>query len=892
MISLTELARRIRYLIFRDRYMAELEEEIRLHIDLRAAKMRQHGMSAGEAHYAARRVFGHATTIQTRSREMWGLNLLDEVTADVRFALRRLRRRPGFSLATIAVAALGIGATTAVFSAIDAAMFRPLPFAEPSALVTLTNVNIPFDPGAGQRFPQSRHILDITDVAEMRDVFSSSGAFAAGGLNLIDPANPQRVRVGVVTPGFFPTLGARPQRGRTFDAAEGRPNGPHAVILSDALWRRRFGGADMVGKSIDLSGTRYTVAGIMEPGFSFPNESDLWIPMTVPTTFAVFAPFRGFLPSQVIARLAPGASVGTASARLLANWTRLMGPAERGKRSNLDDLVDEARVKGAAVPLQRDLLGDRQHGLVILLGATALLLLIACANVANLLLSDAAGRRREVALREVLGASRARITRQLLVESVLLAFIGAAVGVALAPTVLGVLRATMPTDLAGVAPAELDLRVLGFALLLAVATGLLFGIWPALFSTRTHASETLKSGGGLGATAGLGRARRVLITTELALTVMLLIGSGLMLRSLECVLSQDMGMNPEHVGTLELSLPRGKPPERRATMHAILDRLAGDPAIQSAAIVNDLPLRGGGGISLSIEIDGAPKPKSVNEMRFSRYLLASAGYFRALGIPLLRGRSFTVADDSSAPPVAVINATMAATWWPNTDALGKTFRFAGDSLPYTIVGIAADVRESTLEAAVRPQMYVSIDRQPPDNIALLARATLPPAVLLARMTDAVHAVDASQAVYNVRTMDAVVAKSIAPRRTNTTLIALFGALALALSAFGVYAVVSYSVTRRAREFGIRAALGATHADIAALVGKEMFGVVLLGVTLGLGGAWALAHVMAALLFQIDTHDGPSFIAVPLLLLAPSAIATLIPARRAMSVNPSEVMRAE
>jgi ABC-type antimicrobial peptide transport system permease subunit len=278
-------------------------------------------------------------------------------------------------------------------------------------------------------------------------------------------------------------------------------------------------------------------------------------------------------------------------------------------------------------------------------------------------------------------------------------------------------------------------------------------------------------------------------------------------------------------------------------------------------------------------------------MKFARYLVASGGYFKTLGIPLLRGRTFTAAHDSSAR-TAVISAAMAAQWWPNSDALGKTFRFPGDSQPITVIGIVADVREITLERELRPQMYLSIDREAPENIAVVARSSLPPATLLARLSDAVHAVDRSQAVYNVRMMDAVVANSLAPRRTNTTLIVLFGALALALSAFGVYAVVSYSVTQRRREFGIRAALGASRVDIAALVSREMLGVVVLGIALGLGGAWALTRVIAALLFQIDTHDRATFAAVPLLLLIPAAIATIIPARRAMALDPSEVMRAE
>jgi predicted permease len=453
----------------------------------------------------------------------------------------------------------------------------------------------------------------------------------------------------------------------------------------------------------------------------------------------------------------------------------------------------------------------------------------------------------------------------------------------------------MPANLAGVAPAQLDLRVLVFAVLLALVTGIVFGLWPALGTKRGDAAETIKSGGLALTAGGLGHARRVLITAELALTVMLLVGSGLMLRSLDRVLSLDMGMSPEHVGTMEFAFARGTPRALKLTkLHAIIERLERDPSIQGAAVVNDLPLRGGGGIALSITVEGAPKPKSVDEMAFSRYLLASSGYFKTLGIPLLRGQTFAATTDSLSPPTAVISETMAKQWWPNGDALGKTFNLGGGGLhpSFTIVGIAADVRESGLERKLQPQMYLPIERETPDNVAIVVRGTLAPATLLARLNAAVRAVDPSQAVYNVRMMDAVVAKSMTPRRTNTTLISIFGGVALLLSAFGVYAVVSYSVTRRAREFGIRAALGATGRNIVALVGREMVSVLVVGLTIGLAGAWALSRLMAALLFQVDAHDLPTFLAAPLALVIPAVVAMLVPARRAMKVSPAEVMRAE
>ena len=885
------ILRRVRYLLRRDRAAAELEEEMQLHLALRAEAMAERQrLDPHDARYAARRRFGNVTAVAERSRDMWGLETLDQIAQDARFAARRLRQRPAFSIPIIAVLALGVGATTAVFSVVDAAILRPLPFARPQELVTLTQVAIPFDQERDERFP-----VDLEDVRGMRDVFSHAAGFAAGGLNLSDPSNPVRVRVGVVTADFFATLGVTPSVGRGFTADEGRPHGPAAVVLSHGFWQRQFGGREMLGRNIALNGKPIAVVGIMPPRFSFPNESDLWIPMTVPTTFDTFEPFRGYLPSRVVARRAPGVTARAASARLLSLWEQLAGPEVARRAPYIGEYLDEIRSKGSARPLQEELAGTRRTALLVLLGATALLLLIVCANVANLLLSDAAARRREIAVREVLGATRRRVVRQLLAESLLLSLGGAILGLGLAPAALDLLRAMLPSDLAGIAPPQVDLRVLGFATLLAVVTALAFGLWPAIGTSRVDAGEVIKSGGGHGATAGrLGRARRILVTAELALTVMLLVGAGLMLRSLDRLLSQERGMSTERVATLELSFARasGGRAGKLAIVHAVLDRLAATAGIEASGAVNDLPLRGGGGLSVTIDVDGAPSATGPDDMKFARYLIASGGYFKALGIPILRGRTFTPVDDSLAPRVAIIGKTMADTWWRGVGPIGRTFRMPGDSVPIAIVGIAADVREGALDKDVPPQMYFPIDVQTPDNIAIVARGTLPPSALLARLTEAVRAADRAQPAFNVRMMDDVVSKSVAPRKTNTVLIALFAGLALLLSALGVYAVVAYGVAQRAREFGIRAALGATGDDLVALVSSEMVRLVVFGVGIGLAGAWMLSQVLGSLLYGVDVHDLPTFVVVPLVLIVPATIATLLPAVRAARVSPTEVMRAD
>jgi predicted permease len=892
---LATLLRRIWYFLRRDRLSDELAEEMRLHVELREEAMRRSGLDPGDAHFAARRRFGNQTSLHQRSRDMWGFGGLDRFRQDLRYAIRRLRQRPGFSLAIISVLALGIGATTAMFSAVDAAMLRPLPFREPQELLRVTDIDIPYRTNSARPNPPSTMQLYIGDVTAMKDVFSHVAAYARGELNLADPERPQRVKVGVVTADFFTTLGIPAMRGRVFGADDGTPESPPVAVLSHALWTRQFGQNDPLGARIQLGARSFEIVGVMPPRFVFPAESEVWIPMTVPITPATFEAFRGWIPSSVIARLAPGVSVEAADRRLSAEWQRIRAenPKVPGRATNLDETMETIAKDGAVSPLQQVLVGSRRTALLVLLGATGLLLLIACANVTNLLLSQATMRRREIAVREVLGATRGRLIRQLLTESLVLSIVGTALGVALAPIVLMAMTAVMPAALSGVAPTSLDLRVLGFATVLALVTGIGFGLWPAVGGTREAPMETIKSGGGVGATASGGiRARRVLVVAEIALTFILLVGAGLMLRSFERIMGLDTGLDQARVGTLELNFVRGMTmPERLGRIDAIVKRLSASPGIDAAGIVNDLPLRGGGGIAISVAPEGAPPPKG--DMAFSRWLIASGDYFETLGIRMLRGRTFTTADDSTAPGVAVINQAMAKAYWPDVDPIGRRFKAGGpDDPPLTVVGVVADVREYNLESDPTPQMYFSAYAQTPDRLAVVARSSLPPADLLASMVDAVRAVDPSQAVYNVRMMEDVVGSSIAPRRTNTLLISAFAGLALLLASLGVYGVISYGVSQRARELGIRAALGATAKDLMTLVSLEMVWVIGTGLLVGAAGAWALARVMTTQLYGVEPHDVTTFTMVPAVLAVAALLATLGPALRARRVDLVEVLRAE
>lgn len=871
-------------------HLARLEE------DLRAA-----GKQPDEIADLVRARFGDVDAIRARLRRDDGrrLTLRQRIEAfgnlgqDVGYAVRRLNQRPGFTAAVVVVLALGVGATTAMFSAVDAAMLRPLPFARADRLVLVNSVYVPFDEGLAAP-PPTYHYPDVNDIAAMRATFSGVASYAAGGLNLADPGNPIRVQVGVVTPSFFATLGVMPSYGRPFSSAEGAPRGPAAVILSDALWRGHYGARPMLDRLISLSGRSYTVVGIMPPGFSFPSRSELWIPMTNPMTSDVMAAFRNFIAPYTLARLADGVDVATADLRLADFWTRTAHAgmlADSATRPMFNGTIADLRAGGFTTPLQDSLVGDRRTGLLILLGATGLLLLIACANVTNLLLSQAALRTREIAVRAVLGATRRRIVRQLLVESVLLASAGVALGIGLAPIVLRAVGTIMPARLAGLAPAEIDGRVLGFAAALALITGVGFGLWPALGASRADPAEAMKAGGRGATTGGAGRARRALVTAELALTVLLLVGAGLMLRSFADTMRVDAGIEPQQVATLEIAFGNDVPSvaARRVRLDAIVARVASSPGITGAGVVNDLPLGALGGVGVAVRPEGAPwgSPRT----RRAALLYASGGYFRAMGIAMVRGRTFTAADDSTAPKVAIISHSLAAGLWPGQDPIGRRFPFMQLASFVTVVGVVADVREFHLDEAPSDQLYLPVGQQGSlSDQAIVARGSLPAGELLARLRDAVQAVDPAQAVYRVRMMADVVRASVAARRTNTILVALFGGLALLLSALGVYGVVAYSVAQRRRELGIRAALGGSRRDLMTLVAGEMVWVAVIGLGVGLGGAWAAARVLASLLYGVGAHDPATYLLAPVALLVPVVIATLVPARRAANTNPIDVMR--
>ena len=571
---------------------ADVEEELRFHLDMRERSYLERGLSSTEAREEARRRFGdlerHRNTLRRQDsrrhrRRRWAEHA-DEWIQDTRYALRMLRQHRGFSLAVVATLALGIGATTAIFSAVDAALLRPLPFVEPERLVELPGVHIPWGP-RGVEEPDGRPSL--RSIGAMTDVVSGIAAYAVGGLNLSGIGEPLRVKAGVVTQGFFRTLGARPAQGRTFGPEEGRPGGALVTVISDGLWQRQFGGRAALGLSVRLNGKAYEVIGIMPPGFVFPERVDLWIPLTVPMTWASFEAFGGYIPSIVIARLARAISPELAAERVRTLW-RALPP----------DQVAEAgqTIAEPLRPLQNTLVGSRRTPMLILLGATGLLLLIACVNATNLLLAHAAMRERELAVRTVLGATRVRLIRQLLVQSVVLALAGAVLALLIAYATLGLVQALLPDEMLALAPPRLDRRLFGFSAGLALVTALGFGMLPAFWASRTDAQLALKGGGGHGATSSRkGRARRALVAAEVALALVLLAGSGLMLKSLAAVVATDPGFAPARIASVQLALDRTTYPNaavRLAAIERMLEAVRRIPGVAEAGVVSELPLSG------------------------------------------------------------------------------------------------------------------------------------------------------------------------------------------------------------------------------------------------------------------------------------------------------------
>lgn len=879
--------------VFRDRLRAlrdsetvhrEIDEELRFHLDMRAEENVRRGMSPEEARREAERHFGRLMRIKELSYEVRGGGWLETLWQDIRFGARKLRKNPGFTVVAVLTLALGIGANTAIFSAVNSVLLRPLPYQNPDELVMVWETA----PKLG--FPRNNVApANFIDWRDQNRVFAQIAAYGGNSVSLTGRGEPERIEGMRVSAGLFPLLGVTPLLGRVFTEEEDRPGARNVVVLSHGLWQRRFGGdPGAVGQSLTLNDTPHTVVGVMPAHFRFPGrEQELWVPMAFEPEEAAG---RGDHYLTVVARLKPGVPLRQAQAEMDAIATRLQ---EQYPQTNTGQGV-------ALVPLHEEFAGNVRKPLLLLLGVVGFVLLIACANVTNLLLARAAARQKELTIRSALGASRLRLMRQLLTESLLLSALGGVAGTLLGVWAVGLLDSLVPDSLAEAHGIAVDWRVLSFAIAVSLLTGVVFGLLPALQPSKSKLTEALKEGG-RGGEGGesRGRLRGALVVAEIALSLVLLAGAGLMIRSFYRLANVDPGFHPGGTLTMRMELSGGKygdPVKRRAFYDRLLQQAQSLPGVKSAGVITQLPLTTQG-LHFSFSLEGQP-PLPSGDLPQAAFRVISQDYFRAMGIPLLRGRSFTPQDTADAQAVVVINRTMAERFWPGQDALGRRFKIgsADSQNPWAvIVGVVGDVRQTSLYQELTPEMYVTYlqDRRffaiPRD---LVLRMDGNPLSMAPAVRGEIWKLDKDLPLFRVQTMEQVLSLATAGQRFNMLLLSIFAALSLTLATIGVYGVMSYATAQRTHEIGIRMALGARTRDVLRLVIGRGLLLILIGVAVGLAGAFGLTRLMSGLLFGVSATDPLTFTLITLLLTAVSLLACYLPARRATRVDPLVALRYE
>ena len=861
-----------------------INEEMRQHLDDEYNTLRARGVGHDEA---MRRLAGDVDELSAmRARPV------DAVTSDVRFALRTLRKSPGFTAIVVLTLALGIGATTAIFSVVDAVMLRPYPYADMNRIMMLGEIT---------RDGQAISVAwpNFQDWREQNQVFERFGVYRGMIANLSGGDQPERLNGSLVSSDVFKAVGIEARVGRTFVPEDDRPGAPRIVVISERLWRSHFNAdPSAVGQSITLNGEAHTIVGVMPAGMRFPSRlTDVWLPLGL--YVQTFPAARGAHPGLfVVAKLKAGIGVARAVADMDAIALRL---EKQYPMSNTDHTV-------SVVPYYEQIVQNIRPALLALVGAVSFVLLIGCANLANMLLARADGRQREIAIREALGASRWRIAQQMLTESVLMALGGGALGAVLAWWGVIAFVASRPTSVPRIDLIAVDLRVLAFALAVSIATGLAFGLAPALRASSTDLLTSLKEAGRGSRGAGR-RTRSALVVAEVALAFVLLIGAGLPLRSFSRLMAIDLGFDPSHVVTMRLNLPNARYPElaRWTSFHQeLVRRAASIAAVEAVGLNSAVPLEGGGSES-EVRYEGQPPPRSVREEGTMCLFQASTpGYFRAMGIAIVRGRSFTERDTAEATPVAIVDETLVRKFFPNADPIGKRIAFESrghgpDSPPIwrEIVGVVRPVRHYALVGGpANVQVYAPFDQLPiwfhdrRPTMALLARTALEPEQLAASIRQAVRGIDPDIPVYGIQTMEQYVGQAMEQSRINMTLLGLFGGLALVLSSLGIYGVPSYVVSRRTQEIGIRMALGATRRDVMRLIVGHGMALTVAGIAIGLAASWAITRSLSTLLVGVSPHDPGTFAAIALLLATIAFVASYLPGRRATRVDPMITLRYE
>jgi putative ABC transport system permease protein len=813
---------------------------------------------------------------------------MNTLLQDIRFGLRMLLKSPSVSIVATIALALGIGANTAIFSVVNAVLLRPLPFPHPDTLVSLFET----DTQRGQQ-RGSHSYPNFFDLRSQNTVFERVASYTSGDFIMTGRGEPARLQGAVVTADLFPLLGVAPMLGRTFHPDEDKPSQSRVVMLSHSLFQKRFNSdPSILNQAITLEGRSYTVVGVMPPSFEFPIQND---PIELWTTIAGHASGtdpvthqRGAHFLRVIGRLKPGVTSEQAQAELTTIAARLEQQyPDTNTRKSL-------RLESALTAL----VGDIRPALLILLGAVACVLLIACANVANLLLARATSRHKEMAIRTALGASRTRVIRQLLTESVLLSLLGGAVGLLLAVWWSDLLVALGQDDIPRAIHVGIDWRVLGFTLGISLLTGLIFGLAPAFHSSKSELVESLKEGGrGTSEGARRNKVRNVLVVVELAVAVVLLVGAGLLIQSLWRLRNVNTGLQSQNVLTFNVGLPELKYKTDRQTQFFIdlKSRLETMPGVQSASTIFPLPLSGDR-FSISFEIEGRPMPPKDHPS--ADFFTTGVGYFGAMGIPMIKGRDFDDRDKHGSTPVIIITETFARQYFPNEDPIGKRIHpgissiEGEDSVMREVVGVVGDVRNRSLNTEPRAAYYVPHTQVPFSQMIAVVKTTGEPRSMISGVTKEVAAMDPDIPLFGVKSMEEYLSSSVAAPRFNTTLLSIFAAVALVLTVVGLYGVMSYSVAQRTNEIGIRLALGAQSRDVLLMIVKQGGVLIGLGLAIGLFGAYLATKLIASLLFGVQAKDPFTFAAVAVVLALVGLLACYIPAWRATKVDPMEALRCE
>jgi len=888
----------LRSLAQRGALKQEIDEELRFHIEQRTAENIGNGMSPEDATRDARKRFGNVQSVREECQERRGANFGETTWQDLRFGLRMLQKNPGFTTVAVLTLALGIGANTAIFSVVNAVLLRPLPYPEPAQLVQLS---------ADWSGKPSTDVGSTTvlGIKAQSQSLARIAAYSGGDMTLTGAGSAERVVAGAVTADFFPLLGVQPALGRNFTREEDTPNGPKAAILGHGLWQSRFGGdADVLGRAITLNEQSYTVVGILPARFQYPEPFQLWTPLALGETGGTFVKYgEGMMLLKAIARLKPGVTLQQAQAELQTIAQRIQpgptatpggNPRPRGEGGGRSDSVL------TLVGLHEQVVGDVKGALLVLLGAVTLVLLIACANVANLLLARAAARQREMAVRAALGAGRLRVARQLLTESVLLSLAGGGLGLLIAFWGVRALGQWSGASLPAMHAIGIDAWVLAFTLGVSVITGLAFGLAPAVQAWRTDVNGALKEEGRGDTGKHRNRLRHLLVVSEVAVALVLLIGAGLLIKSFSRLLDVNPGFRAEGVLTFQVNLTGEKSsPQIVNFVEQIVERLRALPGVEAAAATDTLPLTDFSRIGVA-DVEGRPPidfrtAKREDVIPLSRPTV-TLDYFDAMGIPLKSGRTFTSQDSRPLGGSVVVNESFEKQYFPGESAIGKRLRLAagpGKTARWqTVVGVVSDVRQSGLAGDVLPEVYSPDLDDSGEALSFVIRVTGKPAGLISAVLGVVAAVDPNQPLHNVMTMEQRLADTTTSPRLNASLLGGFAAVALLLAVVGIYGVMSYTVVQRRREIGVRMALGAQRSDLLGLIIHGGLRLTLLGVAIGLAGAFVLTRYLSNLLYSVKATDPVTFVVVSLALVGTALLACWLPARRAARVNPMEALTHE